>query len=204
LLSRPLDEVVKEFVFKGDPYVFLDRPQAFDKLKSRLCASLGLSESNVLIIGSAKMGFSLSPDSFPRPFLTTSDIDVLIVDEQLYDRCWLAILKWHYSRHRASLELGAAESQWIGKRMKSVYWGWLQYDDLRTQGLGSILLLKSVRDLSSAWFEAFKSLTDDPDFAKREVTGRLYRTWDHALLYHVDGLELIKRRISGYPTRLGK
>ena len=44
------------------------------------------------------MGFSLDPYAFPRAFSRASDIDVLVVDETLFDSIWFGALEWHYAQ----------------------------------------------------------------------------------------------------------
>ena len=69
LLGQPFETVVEQYVFAGEPYVFREWPQGFEALRKHVCNALGLSNyQNVIVIGSAKLGFSLSPDSFGRQF----------------------------------------------------------------------------------------------------------------------------------------
>jgi hypothetical protein len=73
-----------------------------------------------------------------------------------------------------------------------LYWGWFVPDRIRYGGLSFPDDLIPLRDLSARWFNAFQSLGTLREFAGRSVSGRLYRTWRHALLYHVEGLRLLK------------
>ena len=86
LLTKPLDVIVRRYIFAGSPYAFRDKPQALRLLRRHLCSVLQVSEQSVIIVGSAKIGFSLSPDNFPRQFSAESDIDIVVVDEALFDR----------------------------------------------------------------------------------------------------------------------
>lgn len=190
LLRRPLAEIVRAYIFQGVPYVFRDHPEAMTLLARHLQAALPITEQNITVVGSAKIGFSLSPHNFPRSFSDESDIDVLIVDERLFDQVWATILKWHYPR-RVSL-LGNTDGRWARERRKDLYWGWFVPDKIRFDGLSFPHVLKPVRDVSTQWFNAFRSLSRYSEFASREVSGRLYRTWEHAFLYHEDGLQQIR------------
>ncbi len=195
LLSRPLADIVTDLVFKGIPYVFRDNPELFQTLTGHLCDRLSLIQENVTVIGSAKLGFSLAPDTFPAPFSETSDIDVLVVDEKLYDDIWYSLLEWHY--YRDARGLNTDERRWVGETRKRLYWGWIYPDDLVVpRGIYAGYLLRPVRDLRTRWFDAFRSLSRYPPLARRDISGRLYRTWKHAHLYHVDSLEQLKTRLA--------
>lgn len=190
LLRRPLEEVVREYVFQGVPYVFRNQPAALTLLKQHLHSTLGLSEQDVTIVGSAKIGFSLSPDNFSRAFSDDSDVDVLVVNEKLFDLVWMTILKWHYPRRIENL--GGRDAKWARERRQDLYWGALFPDKIRFEGLSFPDVLKPLRDTSTAWFNAFRSLSQYSEFVSRDISGRLYRSWDHALLYQMDGLQKIR------------
>ena len=193
LRSWPLEDIVDRHVFEGTPYVFRDPPEAFDALRHHLSSRLGLAEENFVVVGSAKMGFSLSPDTFPRQFSDDSDIDVLVVDPALFDRVWFTMLDWHYPRRRVRLD--GVEGQWTGTRRKELYWGWFVPDKIRYEGLAFPQCLKPMRDISTNWFNAFQSLGLVRELSSRDISGRLYRTWEHALAYHVDGLRQIRSKL---------
>jgi hypothetical protein len=194
LLTKPLDEVIREYIFEGLPYVFRETPPLMETLRDHLCNDLGVSDESTIVIGSAKIGFSLSPDNVFRQFSDESDIDVLVVDERIFDDIWKIILKWHYPRRIRGL--GGADESWGRRRRRDLYWGWFVPDKIKYEGLSFPEVLKPLRDISTAWFNAFRSLSRVPEFSRRNITGRLYRTWDHALLYHADGLRQIKENLT--------
>lgn len=194
LTSQPLDWVADNYIFQGTPFVFKGQPELIDVMASYLSDQLDLISENICIIGSAQVGFSLSPDKFPRAFSETSDIDVLVVDEKLFDEIWMIVLKWHYPRRLAGL--GGNDSPWMRNRRKELYWGWFHPDKIRYEGLSFPEVLKPLRDISTEWFNAFRSLSRYSEFAGRNVSGRLYRTWEHARSYHLDTLRQIKDNIA--------
>jgi hypothetical protein len=195
VLSTPLSTVVQEHIFQGMPYVFREKPEALNLLTRHLSTAMHLSEQSIVVVGSAKIGFSLNPDNFPRRFSDVSDIDVIVVNEDLFDRVWMTLLRWHYPRRL--LKLGRAENEWVRDRRKDIYWGWLVPTQIRYEGLSFPGILKPLRDISAQWFNAFQGLSLHPEFATRSVSGRLYRTWDHALRYHEEGLRQIQNVIRG-------
>ncbi|MDP2898210.1 MAG: hypothetical protein Q8Q12_16870 [bacterium] len=196
LFAMPLEDVVKNYVFEGKPFAFRGRPRALAILRRHLHARLSVADENVVVIGSGKIGFSLNPHTYGRRFSEFSDIDVVVVDGRLFDKVWLAMLEWNYPRsgpRRARLY--GADLKWATDRKEELYWGWFVPDRIRYTGLSLPDVLRPLRDMSTAWFNAFQSVSRYQEFAGRNVSGRLYRTWEHALLYHIDGLRQIVRDI---------
>jgi hypothetical protein len=185
-----MDQVVRVHVFQGVPYAFRSKPSSFRLLSNHLCAKLEVSPENIAIVGSAKIGFSLSPDTFPRLFSRYSDIDVVIVSDHMFDGFWHTMLRWNYPRR---FSLSGADWEWSKSRREDLYWGWFRPDRIRFEGLSFPDVLRPIRDSSTRWFDAFQSLSLIDDFAGRRIGGRLYRTWEHALRYHAYSLEQIKR-----------
>jgi hypothetical protein len=189
LLNRPINDVLQDYVLSGEPYAFREQPQALSSLRGHISRALKVDERNIVIVGSAQVGFSLSPDNFPRQFTDGSDIDVVVVHEGLFNAVWHTLLQWHYPRRH---NLPNADWSWSSARRKELYWGWFVPDAIRFNGLSFPAALKPMRDCSTLWFNTFQSLAKYPEFSKRDVHGRLYRTWEHVRLYHAEGLRQIR------------
>jgi hypothetical protein len=188
LRTLPLGDVLIAQVLGGLPFVFRDDPGLETTLRRHLEDQLGPLDA-MRIVGSGRIGFSLNPNNFPRRFSAESDIDVLIVSQELFDKVWMTMLRWNYPRRGA---LAAPDESWRRDRQRDLYWGWFQPDKIRFEGLTAPEELNGLRDLSAKWFNAFQSLGLHDEFADRRISGRLYRSWRHALLYHNEGLHQLK------------
>jgi hypothetical protein len=193
LLSGDVRDVVQHQIFEGPVHAFRQRPADLHVLRQHLVSHLHLAAEGIIVVGSAKTGFSLSPDNFPRPFGVESDIDVVVVSETLFDAYWTICLEYFYPR-RAGM-LPRADHQWLRDRKHDVFWGRFVPHYMRYEGLSFPEVLRPLRDLSTAWFNAFRSLSTYEQFRGRDITGRLYRSWNHALAYHADGLRQIKQSL---------
>ena len=190
LLSNPLD--VHKYIFTGTPFVFRDQPKRSELLTQHLSRSPSLSERKIIVVGSAKIGFSLSPDNFPRQFSDDSDIEIVVIDRTLFDHFWITMLQWNYPRR---YRLGGDDWKWARSRMTDLYWGWLEPGKIHFEGLSFPGALRPLRNISTNWFNAFRSLSHYLEFVRRNVSGRLYRTWKHSLLYHKNSLQELTKVI---------
>ncbi len=193
LRNEAIEAVVRDYVFQATPYVFRRERKSLDILRQHLCRRLDLNAENLIVVGSASLGFSLSPRKFPRRFFSGSDIDVVIVNAPLFDSIWLHVLGWNYPQRNRLIDI---DWEWAKERVNDIYWGRFAPDrisnDTRFNRLSLPTNLIQLRRISTDWFNAFQSLSLYKEFASRKITGRLYRTWDHALLYHVSGFQQIK------------
>lgn len=189
LRGGDLGAVVDQHVFADTPYVFRGAPEQFSVLVRHLARALSVADDDVAIVGSGKTGFSLAPDTFGRPFAESSDVDVVVVAPVVFDELWAAMREWGY---QMPTRLAGVERNWMNRRMDDVFWGWFVPDRIRYQGLAFPDALKPVRDLSTKWFNTFRSLALYPGLAGHDYVGRLYRTWDHARMYHTDSLSKVR------------
>jgi hypothetical protein len=194
LRRESVETVAQDYVLRGDVFIAQKFPRVLNTLRRHLCPRFRLNDEDVIIIGSAKMGFSLDPDSFPRRYSKSRDIDVLVVNEALFDEFWHTMLRWHYPRRLAWLP--EADWKWVTARRNDLYWGWFFPSEIGYEGLTLPESLKPLRDLKTNWFNSFKSLSLYEEFFGKDVNGKLYRTWQHALLYQADGLRQIQVRLA--------
>lgn len=186
-------ELVTTFLFQGIPFVFLRHPDSWDQLRSSLASALDCADDDVLVVGSAKLGYSLAPHKYGQPFTDESDIDVVIISRRLYEAVWLSVLRWHYTRR---YRLPPADRKWDKARRNDFYWGYLNPVGFQYRGLSSPRELRKAKKISTQWFNAFQQLGRFPAFAERKVSGRLYCSRDHALSYHAHGFRELRRMLT--------
>lgn len=171
------------------PYVFDSNRNAWNSFKQSI-ASLGAIESEICVIGSARFGFSLKPSNNFRKFQDTSDIDVLVVDEHLFDSLWISLLQAAYPRPPVQVTAAIKEHQ------KTLYTGWLIPSNLRFDMALSGHRIRAALDFKAAWFDAFKRAAANAVLRHEDVTGRLYRTRKHAELYLTNSISELRRSLS--------
>jgi hypothetical protein len=205
LLNEPVEKVLAERVFGGDVFAFQKDQAALKRVGDHLAQVFNASTASVdvIVVGSAKTGFSMDPKNPFRPFHPRSDVDLLVIDSELFDRAWRTLLVWNYSQPERYWPRGAA-GPWVGERRDEVWWGYLRPAEW-TQLARRLGLLNEpyalqqfgpVRDLSTQWFRTLKGLARDRALSMRDVNARLYRTREHAVLYHIDSLAKLKASVT--------
>lgn len=180
LVRNNLGDVVETYIFAGLPYAFRGKEVDYLRLLGHISEGLGVPQENVTLVGSGRIGFSLDPDRYGSPFSDASDLDMIIVSAELFDASWFDLLRWRGSYIR----LPESVKRWHREQQQHVYFG--RIGPHRLTG---------ILKLAPRWFEVFKSVSSYPELAVHEVHGLLYRTWDHARLYHIYGLRRILRQL---------
>ena len=159
---------------------------AVDDFKMLVSNALDIGFNNVVMVGSGKIGFSLSPEKFLKPFIdegdNKSDIDIAIISPQLFDRFW-RLFRTSYSitnkKHYRYISRG-------------IYRGYISDTDLRNIDACRIVWLelsnKATRNLQRSMY------------FKHEVHYRIYRDWKDLEEYHIQMIDQLK----GEAIRHGK
>jgi hypothetical protein len=196
-----LDAFADAEIMTGRPLIFAaDADNA--RFQETVATELGIADAaaDVLIIGSARMGFSLDPDRAFQPFKDASDIDVVVVHAKLFDEAWRTMLAWDYLTIRNRTY---PEQQWLYRRHDEVWSGWYNPSRWNFRERDGIELsfpdaLKPVRDFSFRWFSTFRSLSryrHHAEIPRHRVTARLYRTRQHVAMYHTIGLRALRTKL---------
>jgi len=185
----------------GRPAIF-NSDEDTVRFQEHISSSLGVAEAakDVLIVGSAKTGFSLDPDRYFGPFRDKSDIDIVVVHQGLFDEAWRNMLAWDYLTMKNRTR---TENDWLFRRHCEVWSGCYYPKVWRLRDQGGIDLsfpefLKPLRRFSFQWFSTFRSLGRykyHPEIPRHDANARLYRTRKHVAMYHAVGLKTLRTRL---------
>ncbi len=142
--SRDHTKIVNEILIAGVPFAFRDSPADYDALRTTLGTALHLSADAMTVVGSGRIGFSLSPEKYGTPFLPESDLDVVVVSSKLFDMAWLDLLR--LGRKYFSLQKNV--QSWIDTHKENhIFFGFILPDRLP----GAVTI-------SPTWFRIFRGL----------------------------------------------
>lgn len=190
--ERTDSEIVQTVLHSHDlPFVFKDSLKAWDSFRKEFVTALNVSETDIRIVGSGLFGFSMKPGLNLRAFRDTSDIDVIVVNSNLFDQLWMALLRAVYPRppHTSLL------SGWLARRRNELYTGWLTPLDIKLDLKIYGNKVKPILDINAKWFGALKQASRYPSIRHEDIAGRLYRTWEHAELYHLQGMAELRKSL---------
>src|SRR5215468_1102254 len=88
ILNQDLGHLLHELLFEQVPFVFSGAWPTYRSWRMGLATGLEVDPSEIIIVGSAAVGFSLSPTKGLRPFDKTSDIDVAVISHHFFSQAW--------------------------------------------------------------------------------------------------------------------
>ncbi len=110
---------------------------AHAELREVVAEHFDIHPNHVIVVGSAKLGYSISPEKKFKPFDGESDLDLAVVDGALFDKFWKVM---------HTLRSSAIAWPEFGDFRRYHFNGWMRPDKL------------PVADIRNSWFDFFSDL----------------------------------------------
>ncbi len=130
----------------------------YEKLRKRIAGKFKINEDRVILVGSARLGFSIAPTKRYKEFNDSSDIDVAIVSTELYEQIWKELFE--FERSGAYWERSKECEHYCFR-------GWIRPDKLPHS---------SSYPFSKAWWDFFRTLTASSEFGPYQISGAIYHS----------------------------
>ncbi len=158
-----------------------------DDFKMTISESMGISFNSIMIVGSGKIGYSLSPtEKMFAPFCEkeengrkVSDIDVAIISSDLYLKFWNLFRKSYSSKYSSTYK----------KIYNEIYRGYINEKNIQ-----------DIDECRREWLKissTSKKTLADKLFIQHEITYRIYRSWEDFEEYNLKNIEKIKIKMLG-------
>ena len=151
---------------------------AVDDFKMIVSEALEIGYNNVVMVGSAKIGYSLSPKKFLKVFTDEgeqkSDIDIALISPYLFEHYWKVF-------RRAYDVTKERQYQYISR---AIYRGYISDRDLYT-----------IEECRKEWAEMSSEATRQLQgklYFKHDIHYRIYRDWMDMEEYHIQSIEQLK------------
>ena len=148
--------MVQKYITYGDCYALT--PPTYFKLKSEISIQFRLHPSEVVVVGSGKLGFSIAEHKRYRHFGDDSDIDIAIVSGVLFDRIWIEV--FDYSNEGA---------YWPEERdfKEYLFRGWVRPDKLPPA---------ARFEFRKEWWDFFRGLESRGDYGQYKIRAAIYKS----------------------------
>lgn len=186
ILEKEPRDFVSHYLFEPVPYLFGSNLTSWIKWKTMLASSLEVDPYDIVLTGSAAVGFSLNPKKGYKPFDAQSDVDCGVISQYHFE------LAWRYLRQlRPSwLSLPPESKRAITvHRTNYVFAGAIATDSI----LGLL-------PFGAEWQRALDQMALMEPTIGRDVRLRIYRDYDSLRHYQASGIERLRSELSEQPS----
>jgi hypothetical protein len=173
LTHRTSAYMVRHYTTFAHPAVLTERK--YFELKSDIADKFKIHPSEIVMVGSGKLGFSIKPQKRYELFGDESDIDIAIISPTLFDTVWQIVFDYAQTD---------ADAIWERKTsfIEYLFQGWIRPDKLPQS-----YLLEFAKD----WWKFFNTLTRT--YKSFPIKGGLYKSWYHFERYQSRAVDACKQ-----------
>lgn len=150
------DQLIRKYILNGHCHV-LNADEHF-RLKDKITSHFSVEFTDVTIVGSAKLGFSIKANKRYQAFGESSDIDVAIVSTDLFNKIWTEA--YLYKKSGAYWPKSESFFQYLSD-------GWIRPDKLP---------ISSYFTFTAKWWDFFNDLTTNKEFGPYKIRAGLYHS----------------------------
>lgn len=174
-ILSPID-IIRKHIIHGSSFILSNT--IYYELRSIIAEKYSLHTNDVLIVGSAKLGFSIAPNKQYKHFGDTSDIDIVVVSLKLFDDLWKQVYTYW--------ESGGYWENFV-KFKDYLFQGWLRPD-----------MLPPSKSFVAAteWWNFFRELSSSGKYSSIKVRGAIYKNWDFLESYQLRSVINCRDRLS--------
>ena len=152
--------IVEKYICFGVPIIFKNNEERYYEFLQDLRNHFTLnSMRNIIIVGSSKLGFSIAPGKRFKDISDDSDIDVAIIDEELFDTYWEKLFEFNIKLKSRSNQ----EELNYRRFLEYFFKGWLRPDLFPFNYKGK-----------NEWFDYFSNISYKK-YDKRKVTAAIFK-----------------------------
>ena len=181
LFEGAIQQLVDDVLADDDPQLFRQIPTSYPQLKQLVERSFFIpdvvTDVECFVVGSAKFGYSISPDRFGCSFTAESDVDVAVISSQLFDLIWSRMLEWRYPWHVRKWH--ERDKRWGYSYLENHFVGWVEPHRIRVEVAGFKQVPQPIQAIANTWFDTFKRAASLKPIRGHDANGRLYRSMDH-------------------------
>ncbi len=181
LLSTPIRDVTNKYLFDNYPFCFQDKPDLLIQFRNDICDQFKIHNKNFCIVGSGKIGFSLRPSKYGSKFSEASDIDIVLISDELFQSLWLQLLAF---KKTSTYKLSPQFKKKFFDLQKIFFYGIVRFDKLSN-------------DFSFAkeWWVFFNSLSKDSKYGGRRIRAAIFKDWWYVSNYYEYSMNKIKNKL---------
>lgn len=177
---------IEKNLVHGIPFVFNGNEGNYYNFREKISKKYSVNINDIFIVGSSKLGFSYEKNTI---FSLESDIDVVIVNEKLYEVYQQSICDYQYQIDRLKKNITVGELEQYNRFLSYFIKGWMRPDLLPTSF--------DIEILRDEWFQYFKTLSNGKsEVGNYKVSAGLFKNMEYFKKYHLQSITRLYQKIT--------
>ena len=177
---------IEKNLVHGIPFVFNGNEGNYYNFREKIAKKYSININDIFIVGSSKLGFSYEKNTM---FSLESDIDVVIVNEELYEVYQQAICDYQYQIDRLKKNITVGELEQYNRFLSYFIKGWMRPDLLPTSF--------DIEILRDDWFQYFKTLSNGrSEVGNYKVSAGLFKNIEYFKKYHLQSITRLYQKLT--------
>jgi hypothetical protein len=169
--------LIRHFIVNNVPFTFKDKPMLYEQLTQYIADKLEITPAEIKLIGSAKTGFSFDPSKYGKTFGPHSDLDFVIVNENLFNKVKSEFNRWSelFASHQIKAFNDNEQGYWkeLAIRVPSqLNWGFIDSHSIPNRNL-----FPTTQTINNSLYLVKKHLGDRHSIIVKKTSARIYRNW---------------------------
>lgn len=170
----------QKYFFHGIPKIFENRENDYFHFRKKIADNFKINFYDVMIVGSSKFGFS--PVKLEN-FTIESDVDVVLINERLFDEFYELISEFQYQIKKNQFLLDAKQHKSYVRFLEYIVTGWMR-PDLLPQNTDSFVKLKQK------WDDFFRGISySKSEVGNYSVKAGLFKSYYYAEKYYCSSID---------------
>lgn len=178
LTSVEFVSYIRHVFVDNTPYMFREQPLLFKNIICYITKELDLDYHDVLLIGSAKTGFSMSPDSYGEKFSENRDLDFTIINEKLFSNLEMEFGQWKEQYVHNLLVPNEIEKKYWNDNLirvpKNLDKGFIDSTKIPNKEL-----FKLTRQINQMLYLILYKLKEYYNIKNKKASIRIYKNWEY-------------------------
>ena len=171
----------QKYLFHGIPEVFQGRENDYFEFRNKIANKFNIGFHEVFVVGSAKLGFSYFNDT---EFSFDSDIDVVLVNSDLFENFYYKISDYQYKLDRLHKQVDLEELKTYNVFLRYLVKGWMRPDKLPTSF--------QINLLKTEWFDFFESISyGRSEVGNYKVAAGLFKNYSYLEKYYTKSIQQV-------------
>lgn len=188
--TKMLDEKGKEFLLRafiteGIPAAFQESPLYFENIREFIAESLNIHPKNVILIGSARLGYSITPQRYGKEVNEKSDLDFCIISSFLFKESKDVFNRWKKDFERNKISFSVSEEQYWKENLYEVCPANIRNGFLDVNKVSNQYLLSSKMSKICEYVNKEINKSNNYIRPQKGISLRIYKDWESFFVQNV-------------------